>query len=83
MAGAVVGMRLVQGAATIGPLYDDVAGMFAGTYIGGSVNFNAIAVEYGIVREVGLYAGSIVVDNIATTIWMAVTLAGSKSARGD
>jgi uncharacterized membrane protein len=74
-AGAIAGMRLVDGASTIGPLYDGVAGMFAGTYIGGSVNFNAIAVEYGVVREGGLYAGAIVVDNIATAIWMAVTLA--------
>jgi len=78
MAGAIAGMRLVQGATTIGPLYDGVAGMFTGTYIGGSANFNAIALEYGVVREGGLYAGSIVVDNIATTIWMAVTLAAPR-----
>ena len=75
MAGAVAGMALVGGAATIGPLHNGVAGMFAGTYIGGSVNFNAIALEYGVVRDGTLYAGSIAVDNIITAIWIAATLA--------
>ena len=75
MAGAVIGMRLVNGAETIGPLYAPLAGMFAGTYIGGSVNFNAIALEYDVVREGVLYGGAIVVDNILTTIWFVATLA--------
>ena len=75
VAGAILGMRLVGGAETIGPLYEAVAGMFTGTYIGGSVNFNAIALHYEVVREGTLYGGSIVVDNIVTTLWMVVTLA--------
>ena len=75
MAGAVIGMRLVGGAATVGPFHGAVAGMFAGTYIGGSVNFNAIALHYGVVREGALYGGAIVVDNIVTTLWFVATLA--------
>jgi uncharacterized membrane protein len=71
-------MHLVRGAETIGPLHGAVAGMFAGTYIGGSVNFNAIALEYGVVREAGLYGGSVVVDNIVTAVWIAVTLAAPR-----
>jgi uncharacterized membrane protein len=75
MLGAVVAMRAISGAATIGPLAGPVAGMFAGTYIGGGINFNAIALHYGVVREGGLFAGATVVDNIVTTVWIVVTLA--------
>jgi uncharacterized membrane protein len=74
MTGAIAGMSLVDGARTLGPLYNGLAGMFTGTYIGGSVNFNAIALEYGVIREPTLYTGAVVVDNIVTTLWMAVTL---------
>ena len=73
--GAVLGMWIVRGEQSIGPLYQAIAGMFAGTYTGGSVNFNAIALHYGVVREAVLYSGSIVVDNILTTVWFVVTLA--------
>ena len=76
--GAIGVMHLVRGAETIGPMHGAVAGMFAGTYIGGSVNFNAIALEYGVVREAGLYGGSVVVDNIVTAVWIAVTLAAPR-----
>jgi uncharacterized membrane protein len=75
MLGAVIGMRVIDGASTIGELHGPVAGMFAGTYIGGSVNFNAVALQYGVVKQGALYAGSIVVDNIITTIWILITLA--------
>jgi uncharacterized membrane protein len=72
--GAIVGMRLVGGEAAVGPLYQAVTGMFTGTYTGGSVNFNAVAIEYDVVRDGVLYAGSIVVDNIVNTAWIALTL---------
>jgi uncharacterized membrane protein len=75
LAGAVLGMRVVRGAESIGPLYQAIAGMFTGTYIGGSANFNAIALHYNVVRDGPLYSGSIVVDNIVTTIWFVATLA--------
>ena len=75
LAGAVLGMWAVRGATTIGPLYQAIAGMFTGTYIGGSANFNAIALHYGVVRDGPLYSGSIVVDNIVTTVWFVATLA--------
>jgi uncharacterized membrane protein len=80
--GAVGMMHFVRGAETIGPLHGPVAGMFAGTYIGGSVNFNAIALEYGVVRQAGLYTGSVVVDNIVTAVWIAVTLAAPRLLAG-
>ncbi|CAN5701712.1 DUF819 family protein [soil metagenome] len=74
-AGAVLGMWAIRGDQSIGPHYQGIAGMFAGTYIGGSVNFNAVALHYGIVRDGPLYSGAIVVDNIITTAWFVVTLA--------
>ena len=74
-AGAVLAMRVVNGEASIGPLHAAIAGMFAGTYTGGSVNFNAIALHYGVMREGVLYGGAVVVDNIVTTAWMVATLA--------
>jgi uncharacterized membrane protein len=75
MIGAIIGMSAVGGAAAIGPLYAPVGGMFVGTYIGGSINFNALALSYGVVREGVLYAGAIAVDNVITTAWMVVTIA--------
>lgn len=75
LVGAVVAMRAINGADVIGPMAGPVAGMFTGTYTGGGINFNAIALHYGVVREGGLFAGATVVDNIVTTVWIVVTLA--------
>jgi uncharacterized membrane protein len=59
----------------VGPLYPAVGGMYAATYIGGGINFNAVALSYGVTREGALYAGAVVVDNVITTLWMIATLA--------
>jgi uncharacterized membrane protein len=73
--GTLAGMAAVHGQTSIGPLYKPIAGMFAGTYIGGSINFNAVALEYDVVRDGTLYAGSIAVDAVISTLWMVATLA--------
>ena len=52
-----------------------IAGMLTGTYTGGSVNFNAIALEYNFQDQGILYAGTIAVDNVITTLWIVITLA--------
>ena len=52
-----------------------IAGMLTGTYTGGSVNFNAIALEYGFQKKGLLYAGTIAVDNVVTALWIMVTIA--------
>ncbi len=57
-----------------GPDGDTLAGMLTGTYTGGSVNFNAIALEYDFQKKGMLYAGTIAVDNVVTTLWIIVTL---------
>ncbi|HSJ62813.1 MAG TPA: DUF819 family protein [Gemmatimonadaceae bacterium] len=78
-AGTTVGVLVASSAVSlaegVGPLHHAVGGMFAGTYIGGSVNFNAVALHYDVVRQGILYGGTIVVDNIITTLWMVVTIA--------
>jgi uncharacterized membrane protein len=72
--GVLAAIATVDGPERIGPLYHAVGGMFAGTYIGGSVNFNAVALHYDVVREGVLYGGTIVVDNILTAAWMIATI---------
>jgi uncharacterized membrane protein len=73
--GALLAVRLVGGAGSLGPFADALAGMFTGTYTGGSVNFNAVALAYRVVAEGPLYAAAAAVDNAATTVWMAATVA--------
>jgi uncharacterized membrane protein len=51
-----------------------VAGMYTGTYIGGSANLNAIALQYGVNKDGTLYAAVNAVDNILTTIWLFMTM---------
>ena len=51
-----------------------VAGMYTGTYIGGSANLNAVALEYGVNKDGTLFAAINAADNIITTIWMMLTL---------
>jgi uncharacterized membrane protein len=72
--GVVIGMRVVNGEEAFGELYNALGGMFVGTYTGGSVNFNAIALEYGVVKEGALYAGAAAVDSLMTAVWMGINL---------
>lgn len=74
MAGVILGMWLIDGRQSIGELYNALGGMFTGTYIGGSVNFNAVALHYDVAKEGTLFAGTVAVDNIITTIWMLACL---------
>ncbi len=51
-----------------------VAGMFTGTYIGGSVNLNAVALHYGVAKGGTQFAAINAADNIITTLWIVATL---------
>ncbi|MCB0632312.1 MAG: DUF819 family protein [Saprospiraceae bacterium] len=73
--GVLAGMYLIDGATHFGDLYPAIGGMFTGTYTGGSVNFNAVAIHYDVMENGVLYAGMTAVDNILTALWMVVTLA--------
>jgi len=76
VAGVLVGMWVVDGPERVGPLFNALGGMFTGTYTGGSVNFNAVAIQYDVMRrEPVLFGGAAAVDSIMTTVWMAATIA--------
>ena len=72
--GILVSWYILSPEITLGEDAKIIAGMLTGTYTGGSVNFNAIALEYDFQRKGVLYAGTIAVDNVVTTIWIMVTL---------
>ena len=72
--GVLVSWFLVNPAVQIGELAPAIAGMFTGTYIGGSINFNAIALHYEVNQSGNLYAAATVVDNLIGTPWIIATL---------
>ncbi|HSK12383.1 MAG TPA: DUF819 family protein [Phnomibacter sp.] len=65
---------VLQPAKSIGPLAPAIAGMYTGTYIGGSLNFNAVALHYGVSDRGELFAATTVVDNIIGTPWIMLAL---------
>ncbi|RIV18794.1 DUF819 family protein [Fibrisoma montanum] len=60
---------------TVGELHYALAGMFTGTYIGGSINFHAVALHYNVSKAGNLFIAATAADNILTTLWMMATLA--------
>ncbi|WP_439475530.1 DUF819 family protein [Algoriphagus formosus] len=72
--GVAVSWFLVQPEAAIGELAGAVAGMYTGTYIGGSINFNAVALSYAVNENGPLFAATTVVDNLIGTPWIIATL---------
>jgi len=74
MVGVTIALQLIDYRGVFGENYAAIAGMMTGTYTGGSANFNAIALEYGMAKEGAIFTGIVVADNIMTTIWMLVTL---------
>jgi len=73
--GVFVAVIIVSPENVLGDSADAIAGMIAGTYTGGSINFNAIALHYKINESGVLYAGTVAADNVMTTIWILVTIA--------
>lgn len=78
MLGVLLGLWWTGATRVIGSMTAALGGMYTATYIGGSINFNALALHYGVVREGVLYSGAVAVDNLITMLWMAVTLAFPK-----
>lgn len=77
--GAFVAASLPVLASLIGPMFAEVAGMFAGTYTGGAVNFNTLAASYGVDRSGLVFLGATAIDNIYTALWiLACGLAASR-----
>ena len=73
MIAVIVGYKIVNPQHHIN-LANAVGGMYAGTYIGGSANLNAVALNYEVNKDGVLFAAVNAVDNILTTIWMILTL---------
>ena len=74
MLGVWLALHVIDYQNVFGMHYKAIAGMMTGTDIGGSANFNAIALHYGVVQDGAVYTGMIVADNIISAVWMLVTL---------
>lgn len=79
--GVIVGMLLIDGRTHLGDNVIGMGGMLVGTYTGGSINFNALAIHYNMVTEGLLYGGAVAIDNIMTAIWMMACIAIPKFLR--
>jgi uncharacterized membrane protein len=79
--GVVAGMSVLGGPERFGELYRALGGMFVGTYVGGSLNFNAIALEYGVTERPVLLAGANAVDAGMSTVWMALGIVAPRLLR--
>ncbi|MGI8891166.1 MAG: DUF819 domain-containing protein [Chthoniobacterales bacterium] len=74
MAGVLIGYQLLAPQNHgVGKAFA-VAGMYTGTYIGGSVNLNAVALQYDVGKSGTLFAAINAADNIITTIWIIATI---------
>ncbi|NVJ60183.1 MAG: DUF819 family protein [Gammaproteobacteria bacterium] len=73
--GVFIAYSLVNPETVLGDQAAPIAGMVAGTYTGGSLNFNAVALHYKVNESGVLYAGTVAVDNVITALWMLITIA--------
>ncbi len=74
VAGVLLAGWLTGAEQWMGRWYGPLSGMFAATYIGGGVNFNALALHYEVMQSGNLYAAVTVADNIITVIWISLLL---------
>lgn len=72
--GVVSGMLLIGDSPLFEGMYNALGGMFTGTYTGGSINFNAVALQYGVTDNGLVYGSSVAVDNVLTTLWFFATI---------
>ena len=72
--GILISWIIISPESSLGEDAKVIAGMLTGTYTGGSINFNAVALEYGFQKKGVLYAGTIAVDNVVTALWILVSL---------
>lgn len=75
MVGVAVGMWAVDGKMRIGENFFAVGGIFTGTFIGGSINLNAVALHYNVTKDGTMYAAITAIDNIMTAVWVMATIA--------
>ena len=76
LAGTLAGFALLD----LGPEGADLAGVFAASYVGGSLNFAAVAEATG-VRDGGLLAAALAADNVITNLhFLALVLVAGAGA---
>jgi uncharacterized membrane protein len=76
MLGVLAASALMPGArAMLGEHFAGAGAMLTGTYIGGSANFNLLAIEYGVTENAGLFTAMVVVDNVMSAAWILATIA--------
>lgn len=75
MTGALAAVYLTDVRSVLGGKAGALSGMYTGTYIGGSTNFNAIALHYDVVNDSVVFVGATAVDAILGTIFIIVILA--------
>jgi uncharacterized membrane protein len=59
---------------TLGEAYPKLSGMYAATYIGGSMNFNATAAALGMDRQGDAFAVAVAVDSLMGSMWIAASI---------
>ncbi|WP_445382173.1 DUF819 family protein [Robiginitalea sp. IMCC43444] len=74
VAGVFIASQLISDGPLFQGMYNALAGMFTGTYTGGSINFNAVALHYEVMDNGLLYTAAVAADNVLTTIWFFVTI---------
>lgn len=72
--GVLLAFYLTGAGEWLGQFAAPMSGMYVATYIGGSANFNALALHYNVVHEGVLFAGANAVDNVATSLWLIALL---------
>jgi uncharacterized membrane protein len=60
--------------ATLGDRYPILSGMYAATYIGGSINFNAVAAIFNVDRQGDSFAVAVAADNLMGSLWIAASI---------
>lgn len=75
VAGVMVATLVIPDGPLFEGLYNALSGMLAGTYTGGSINFNAVALHYRVMDKGMVYTSAVAVDNVLTTLWFFVTIA--------
>jgi uncharacterized membrane protein len=76
MLGVLAASALLPDArAMLGEHFAGAGAMLTGTYIGGSANFNLLALEYGVTKNAGLFTAMVVVDNVMSAAWILATIA--------
>lgn len=76
MLGVLAASALMPDArAMLGEHFTGAGAMLTGTYIGGSANFNLLALEYGVTKNSGLFTAMVVVDNVMSAAWILATIA--------